>query len=135
MTIGGSTGLGSDLARVQQESFNSLVNQDCKRIGNAITSNVIGKIVKKLKLGDAPLCKFIFTENDIYSSQDYLDMALKLNQLGVKIDTAKLKKTTNIDFIDDTEAEWQPTKEDASGDWSPDDKEQLKKELEEGGNK
>lgn len=26
MTIGGSTGLGSDLARVQQESFNSLVN-------------------------------------------------------------------------------------------------------------
>ena len=26
MTIGGSTGLGSDLARVQQESFNSIVN-------------------------------------------------------------------------------------------------------------
>lgn len=45
MTIGGSTGLGSDLARVQQESFNSLVNQDCKRIANAITNSVISKCV------------------------------------------------------------------------------------------
>lgn len=45
MTIGGSAGLGSDLARVQQESFNSLVNQDCKRIANAITNSVISKCV------------------------------------------------------------------------------------------
>lgn len=41
MTIGGSTGLGSDLARVQQESFNSIVNQDCKLISNAMTSIVV----------------------------------------------------------------------------------------------
>ena len=47
MTIGGSTGLGSDLARVQQESFNSLVNLDCKRISNAITNGIVRKCVKK----------------------------------------------------------------------------------------
>ena len=48
MTIGGSTGLGSDLARVQQESFNSIVNQDCKRISNAVTGNVVPKCVERL---------------------------------------------------------------------------------------
>lgn len=48
MTIGGSTGLGSDLARVQQESFNSLVNKDCKKISNAMTDIVVKKCLSKL---------------------------------------------------------------------------------------
>lgn len=48
MTIGGSTGLGSDLARVQQESFNSIVNQDCKRISNALSECVVKKCVSQL---------------------------------------------------------------------------------------
>lgn len=48
MTIGGSTGLGSNLARVQQESFNSLVNKDCKKISNAMTDIVVKKCLSKL---------------------------------------------------------------------------------------
>lgn len=79
MTIGGSTGLGSDLARVQQESFNSLVNKDCKKVGNALTDCVIKKCLRE-KLGNAKLmCKFTFVEDDEYSANDYLDMAVKLN--------------------------------------------------------
>lgn len=35
--LGGATGLGSNLADVQQQAFNSLVNADCKRISNAVT--------------------------------------------------------------------------------------------------
>lgn len=134
MTIGGSTGLGSDLARVQQESFNSLVNQDCKRISNAISNSVVGKICEKLGLGDVK-CRFTFVEDDEYTADNYLDMAIKLNGLGMKIDPAELKKLTKLTFIDDTEKEWSPSKEDTNKEWSPEDKEQLKKELEEEGNK
>lgn len=134
MTIGGSTGLGSDLARVQQESFNSIVNQDCKRISNAISNSVVGKICEELGLGDVK-CRFTFIEDDEYTADNYLDMATKLNDLGMKIDPVELKKLTKLTFIDDTEKEWSPSKEDTNKEWSPEDKEQLKKELEEEGNK
>lgn len=62
MTIGGSTGLGSDLARVQQESFNSIVSQDCKRVSNAVTANVVAKCAKRL--GQERLCRFSFVEDE-----------------------------------------------------------------------
>ena len=134
MTIGGSTGLGSDLARVQQESFNSLVNQDCKRISNAISNSVVTKICEELGLGDVK-CRFTFIEDDEYTADNYLDMAIKLNGLGMKIDPVELKKLTKLTFIDDSEKEWSPSKEDLNKEWSPEDKEQLKKELESEDNK
>lgn len=129
MTIGGSTGLGSDLARVQKESFNSLVNQDCKRIGNAITNVVLAKICRHLNLGNC-LCRFEFVEDDEYSANDYLDMAKKLNDMGIAIDISELKKVTKLSFIDDTEKVWTPTKGDESKEWSPEDKEEMRKEME-----
>lgn len=128
MTIGGSTGLGSDLARVQQESFNSIVNQDCKRISNAITNSVIGKICNRLGLGDV-MCRFSFIEDDEYTADNYLDMATKLHSLGMKIDPVELKKVTKLSFIDESEQEWTPSKEETNKEWSPEEKEELKKEL------
>ena len=129
MTIGGSTGLGSDLARVQQESFNSLVNQDCRRLANAMTDSVVSKVVHRLFPGKGLLCRFDFVEDDEYSAQDYLDMALKLNQLGVKLDSAKLKEATKLAFIQDVE-EWSPEPDKGDGGWTPEEKDELKKELE-----
>lgn len=76
------------------------------------------------------MCRFSFVEDDEYSANDYLDMAVKLNSLGVKIDSAKLKEITKLDFIDDSTVEWTPTPEDASAEWSPEDKEELRKEIE-----
>ena len=130
MTIGGSTGLGSDLARVQQESFNSLVNKDCKKIANALTDNVVKKCVNLLGY-KKPLCRFSYVEDDEYAANDYLDMAVKLNSLGVKIDASKLKELTKLDFIDDSNVEWTPTQDDANKEWSPEEKEELRKEMEE----
>lgn len=132
MTIGGSTGLGSDLARVQQESFNSIVNRDCKKLSNAITESVVGKCVRK-RFGESTnvLCRFTFIEDDEYSANDYLDMAVKLNGLGVKIDSEKLKEITKLSFIADKQEEWIPNKQ-PSKEWTVEEKEQLKKELEEG---
>lgn len=110
MTIGGSTGLGSELARVQQDSFNSLVNQDCKRISNAFSDSIVPKCVKRLFGNSAKtLCRFAFVEDDEYSANDYLDMANKLISLGVKIDASKLKEVTKLSFIDDSVVEWTPT--------------------------
>lgn len=129
MTIGGSTGLGSDLARVQLESFNSIVNQDCRRISNAISNSVIVKICKKFNLGDVK-CRFTFVEDDEYTADDYLEMALKLNQLGIRINPTELKRITNLSFIDDSEKEWTPNSN-PSKEWSVEDKELLKKEMEE----
>lgn len=129
MTIGGSTGLGSDLARVQQESFNSLVNQDCRRLSNAMTDSVVSKVAQRLFPGKDLLCRFDFVEDDEYSAQDYLDMALKLNQIGVKLDSAKLKEATKLAFIQDVE-EWSPEPDKGDGGWTPSEKEELRKEME-----
>ena len=131
MTIGGSTGLGSDLARVQQESFNSIVNQDCKRIANAVTDCIVKKCVKHLFNSDKVMCRFSFVEDDEYTANDYLDMATKLNALGVKLDSSKLKEVTKLSFIDDSAVVWTPTQEETSKEWTPEEKEELRKEVQE----
>lgn len=126
MTIGGSTGLGSDLARVQQESFNSIVNMDCKRIANALTNNVLRKCAERL--GQELLCKMVFVEDDEYSANDYLDMAQKAADLGMKIDTTKFKEMTKLEFIADQDEQWTPDKPDKE--WTPEEKAELKAEME-----
>lgn len=57
-------------------------------------------------------------------------MALKLKDLGVKIDSAKLKEMTKLGFIDDTQVEWTPDTKEPTGEWTPSEKEELRKELE-----
>lgn len=108
MTIGGSTGLGSDLARVQQESFNSLVNQDCRKISNAVTDCVVRKCVRRL-FGDGAkaLCRFTFVEDDEYGPRDYFEFAEKAQALGFKIDAKEFKRLAKVNFIQEDET-WTP---------------------------
>ena len=112
LTMAGSTGLGSDLARVQQESFNSLINLDCKRISNAITNCIVRKCVQKFFNTDQLKIRFEFIEADETTSQEYLDLAEKCKALGIAIDVAELKKLTKLSFIKDTaesgETIWSP---------------------------
>lgn len=133
LAMPGSTGLGSDLARVQQESFNSLVNQDCKRISNALTAGVVPKCVRRLFGPRAEtLCRFTFVEDDEYSAQDYLEMAEKAAALGMKIDQAEFKRLTKLSFIQDQE-EWTPPRSEGeeSKEWTPAEKDVLRRQLEE----
>lgn len=132
LAMPGATGLGSDLARVQQESFNSIVNQDCKTISNAVSASIVSKCVKHL-FGDSAkqLCRFTFVEDDEHTANDYLDMAAKLKDLGVKIDNSKLKEVTKLNFIDDTDVEWKPDEESTSKEWTPEEKAELKASIEE----
>lgn len=120
MTIGGSTGLGSDLARVQQESFNSLVSQDCKKIANALSNTVIKKCVSRI-FGDDAECKirFDFVEKDDTTAEEYVTLAERLKNIGVSIDVKKLKELTKLSFIGD----------EVKDIWSPDNNDNGNKEV------
>lgn len=84
-TLGGSTGLGSNLAEVQNSQFQSLVNYDCKKLQNALQT-VVDKCVKKV-FGDAETrVRFEFIEADEVKPAEYLEMAKKVKDLGLKID-------------------------------------------------
>lgn len=120
-TIGGSTGLGSDLASQQNEQFQSLINQDCKKISNAISETIVIKVVKHLFGNVDCKVRFTFIEDQEYSANEYIDMAIKLNQLGMKVDVKKLKELTKLNFIQDVE-EWSPNTNntnDNDQEWTP----------------
>ena len=108
-TLGGSTGLGSNLAEIQDAQFQSLVNYDCKRIQNAMQM-VVDKCVKKIfGENEEPLVRFEFIEADDTTPAEYLDLAQKCKALGIKIDIQKLKEVTQLQFISDVEQDmWQP---------------------------
>ena len=109
-TRGGATGLGSNLADVQAQDFNNLVNYDCKRISNAITRCAVAKCVRKMFNTDEVKCRFSFVEDENISIKEYLEYATTLQQLGGTIDLQKLKELTKFDILaDDVKDVWKPT--------------------------
>ena len=84
-----------------------MVNQDCKKISNAISDIVIKRCAEKLGYSRVD-CRFEFVENDEFAAKDYVELAEKLHSMGVKIDSKKLKQLTKLDFIDDSETTWTP---------------------------
>lgn len=111
-TIGGSTGLGSNLADVQNEQFQSLINLDCKKISNAMSHVTIPKILLHLGMS-RQLCRFEFTEKDDIKPQDYMAMAKEAYAMGMPIDVSEFKKLTGLSFIkttDDGESVWTPSR-------------------------
>ena len=85
-TLGGGTGLGSNLADVQNDQFQSLVNYDCKRLQNAMQV-VVDKCVKKVYGPNAESkVRFEFIETNETKPMEYLELAQKARDLGLKID-------------------------------------------------
>lgn len=114
-TLGGATGLGSNLADVQSQEFNNLVNYDCKRIANSMTRCAVRKCVKKLFPGKDLLCKFAFVEQDNTTAEQYIALAKQLKEMGVAVDISKLKELTGLALIADDQADvWQPINKDLS---------------------
>ena len=108
-TLGGPTGLGSNLADVQTQEFNNLVNYDCKRISNAMTRCAVAKCVRNVLGTDEVLCRFVFIEEDNVTPEKYIELATSLKNMGVTIDIAKLKEITGLAFISDEQSSvWQP---------------------------
>ena len=103
-TLGGATGLGSNLADIQSQEFNNLVNYDCKRISNAMTRCAVAKCVKKMFNTDDVKCRFSFVEDDNVTPEKYIELATSLKNMGVTIDIAKLKEMTGLSFIADEQS-------------------------------
>lgn len=100
-TLGGSTGLGSNLADIQSQEFDNLVSYDCKRISNAMTRCAVRKCVNAMFQNQEVKCKFSFIEEDRTTPEKYLELAEKLKNMGVTIDIQNLKKITGLSFISD----------------------------------
>lgn len=115
-TLGGSTGLGSNLADVQNLQFQSLVNYDCKRIQNAMQV-VVGKCVAKMFGSSEVKVRFEFVETNEVKPAEYLELAQKAKALGLKVDVQKLKELTGLQFIADEEKDlWTPSSEEVAED-------------------
>lgn len=109
-TLGGSTGLGSNLADVQNSQFQSLVNYDCKRLQNAMQV-VVDKCVKNVYGSNAESkVRFEFVEADEVKPLEYLELAQKARDLGLKVDVQKLRDLTGLTFIAEEEKDlWTPS--------------------------
>lgn len=111
LTLAGSTGLGSNLADVQLEQFNNLVNRDCKKVQNSINGSAMKMLARKLFKGNL-LCKFKFIEKDSTTPLEYIELAQKVKDLGIAVDVQKLKELTKLSFIGDelevTDKVWTP---------------------------
>lgn len=56
------------------------------------------------------LVRFEFTEADEVKPLEYLELAAKCKDLGIKVDIAKLKELTGLQFISDEEQDlWVPS--------------------------
>lgn len=107
-TLGGSSGLGSNLAEIQSQEFNDLVTYDAKRIANTMSRCTVAKCAKHLGYKET-LCRFAFVENDSVEPSKYIEMAKAVKDLGLKIDVQKLKELTKLSFISEEEADlWTP---------------------------
>lgn len=62
---------------------------------------------------DKVACRFEFVETDEFEAKDYVELAEKLHNMGVKIDGKRLKELTKLDFIDDGDTTWTPGGEEA----------------------
>ncbi len=110
-TIGGATGLGSNLAEVQQDQFNKLVRKDIRNIEKAMTK-VVGVVAKGLGLSPQGL-KFNFV-SDEDDTKEVLEVADKMKGLGLTIDVEKMRKYIKYDIMSDTQKElWTPDSADA----------------------
>ena len=96
-TLGGSTGLGSNLAEKQDDQFQSIINLDAKKIQNTINAVAVEKVCRSMEQNR--LCSFQFTEQDDTTPAEYLEMATKARDLECAIDIAKLKDMTHLGFI------------------------------------
>ena len=113
-TLGGGTGLGSNLADKQDEHFQSLINMDAKKIQNTMNAVGIKKICRDI-LNQPTRCRFQFVEQDDTTPTEYLELAKAAKDIGAAIDIGKLKELTKLGFIqmpDNPNGEveaWSPT--------------------------
>ena len=116
-TLPGATGLGSGLAELQDRTFKSLVDFDCKRIANALTDSAVRKVVKDLG-GKETLCRFEFVDVNKLTGQEAWEIAQQAKDKGYSVDLGMLKENyPELSFINEESRTPAPQGEE----WSPAD--------------
>lgn len=100
-TLAGATGLGSGLAELQDSTFKSLVDFDCKRIANALTDSAVRKVVRDLG-GKETLCRFEFVDVNKLSGEKAWSIAKEAKDKGYSVDLGMLKENyPELSFINE----------------------------------
>lgn len=103
--VGG--GLNEGISKLQKSQFDSFISQDCKLISNVLTRCACNLVIKKLGYTEN-LVRFSFIEDEDVTTNDYLDMLVKLKSANIPVDISEFKRVSNISFIDDTKDIWKP---------------------------
>lgn len=108
-TIGGATGLGSNLAEVQNDQFMKLVRRDIR---------ILEKTMTKLcqwtarKIGVSPDDLLFKFDVDDDQTKEVLETAERMKALGASVDVEKVKALIRYDVTKDGQAEaWSPPDE------------------------
>ena len=89
-----ATGLGSNLADVQNDVFKTIVKHDAAKIGDLINRGVAKKLLDAQFPGQPHLAYFDLEDESKQSPDKYLDDAVRAKNAGVAIDVQQLQELT-----------------------------------------
>lgn len=125
-----ATGLGSNIADVQQDVFKTIVRHDAYKIGDLINRGIAKKLLNWRFPNKPHLVYFDLSNEDKQNPEKYLADAVSAKNAGLTIDINQLEELTgyklqkeeqpkdsavwNVPRINNKEETWQPSKADTS---------------------
>lgn len=103
-----ATGLGSNIADVQQDVFKTIVRHDAYKIGDLINRGIAKKLLNARFPGKPHLVYFDLTSETKQTPEKYLADALTAKNAGLEIDKAQLEDCTGYKL---TKIEEKPSNE------------------------
>ena len=95
-----ATGLGSNIADVQNEVFKSIVRKDANKIGDLINRGIAKKLLNAQFPNKPHLVYFDLADEEKQSADKYLDDAVKAKNAGLAIDRNQLEEMTGYKLTD-----------------------------------
>ena len=134
-----ATGLGSNLADVQNDVFKTIVRHDAFLIGDLVNRGIAKKLLDWKFPGKPHLVFFDLSNDAKQNPEKYLTDAVTAKNAGLAIDTTQLEELTGYKLTpiametNEGKNEWtvpnQTTQD--SKEWTPEEKETLKDEVKE----
>lgn len=89
-----ATGLGSNIADVQNDVFKTIVRHDASKIGDLINRGIAKKLLDWKFPGKPHLVYFDLSNEDKQNPEKYLDDAVRAKNAGLEIDLSQLQDLT-----------------------------------------
>lgn len=95
-----ATGLGSNLADVQNDVFKTIVKHDAAKIGDLINRGIASKLLDIQFPGKPHLAYFDLEDESKQAPDKYLDDAVRAKNAGVRIDIQQLQELTGYRLVE-----------------------------------